>query len=158
MKKSARAPKRTVRCPNIRSGMVALSARRHCNTLKAMIKRPNAAIKPMILLEDQERLKPPHCSARNKQLKAPSSSATPKGSKCFSFSMAGRLFISFLHFQLEDHEDKTEDESANGQIAGIGQRWEVFMRLAPTAMLLHHFSKTLSQPICGDAYPAIFMP
>ena len=56
--------------------------------------------KPMILLECQEKLLPPHCKAKDKQLTAPSNRIIPKGSRCFNFSVADKFLIgSFFIFQ-----------------------------------------------------------
>lgn len=75
---------------------MALSASRHCIKQKVRSRRPKPIRRPITLLECQGNLLPPHCKARNRQLVAPRSTIIPRGSKCFSFSLAGRFLSGSL--------------------------------------------------------------
>lgn len=80
----------------MRSGIVALSASRHCIRQKVRSRRPKPIRRPITLLECQGYLLPPSCNARNRQFIAPRSTIIPRGSKCFNFSLADRFLSGSL--------------------------------------------------------------
>ena len=96
MKKRERQRKRTVRCCNIRSGIVALSTRRHCRKPKAINSSANPFTSPITLVERHGMLLPPHCSASNKQQMAAKSRTTPRRSNfCSAGSFSEGLSLRF---------------------------------------------------------------
>lgn len=127
MKKRERQPKRTVRCRNIRSGIVALSTSRHC-------RKPKPIISPIILLERHGMLLPPQCGASNKRQMAPRSRTIPRGSRCCDFRSAGSFSKGLsLRFNLRPRKIRKKTTARMGRLLVFRQPCK--MRGAGTKVL-----------------------
>lgn len=97
----------------------------------------------MILLECQGKLLPPHCKARNKQVVAPSIKMIPRGSKCFNFSLSGKILSgSFLTFTLRPRETIPKTRAPMGKLLQVRSATKLRSLRRTAYIQKHHLQLT----------------
>lgn len=89
---------KTVRCFNIRGGIVALSPSLNCRTRKTAPVRPKPIIQPYTLESLQGYTVPPHCNASKRQTRAQMRKKAPRISICAIFSRVVMVFCFLSGF------------------------------------------------------------
>ena len=113
-------PMMTVLCRTIRTGTVAFSPNFHCKAPKTRDRMPNPMNNSITLVDLQGEVSPPDCSAKNKQLMAPTNITIPTGSIRCNFFQSGRSrVILSIFFSLRKRRTKAKTTAPRGTLLSV---------------------------------------